>query len=63
MDLQHISESDWLHFTDNYPRAYQFLLHASLIGEWQNLLAIRPDMRTDWQAKRCDELKNLLTMA
>jgi len=62
MDLRHIGESDWQYFYDKFPRAYQYLLHASLIGEWQDLLSISPESRNDWQTRRCEELKTLLTV-
>ena len=39
MDLSKIATSDWEHLRINYPAAHHYLLNASLIGEWTELLS------------------------
>jgi hypothetical protein len=57
MDLSKIRQADWKHLEDEFKPAYMFLLHCSLINEREDLLAIKPENRNDFQQKRVAELE------
>jgi len=67
MDLSKINARNWRLFEKEHPAAYNYLLRASLKGEFQSLLleqfiAIRNEEEprlNEWQEKRLAELREL----
>lgn len=57
MDLQYISENDWCQFECDYRAAFNFLLRASMVGEWEYLKGCQH--LSPYQTQRFSELNSL----
>ena len=57
MRLNTINQTAWQQFTNQFPEAYNFLLHHSLKGEYR-ALKIQTDLNA-WEVERLTELEIL----
>lgn len=58
--MQFLTPEDWAEFREQFPDAYVFIQHKSLVGELNSLRiekAQYPILMNDWKEKRLAELE------